>query len=162
MRSRLRFLIGATSAAAITVLAAGATTTKGERFSSSADSISVAKVVSDFHSALSRGDSAKALSLLATDAVILESGGVESRSEYRTHHLPEDIKFAKGVATKRGTLQLRVEGSSAWTVGTSTTHGKLDGRAINSVGAESMVITKQTAGWRIRSIHWSSRESHPQ
>jgi len=123
-----------------------------------ADSMAVAKVVNDFHDALSKGDSAKALRLLAGDAVILESGGVERRSEYRSHHLPEDINFAKAVGSSRGSLEVRVEGTTAWTAATSTTKGEFKGRSIDSIGAESMVLTKDAAGWRIRSIHWSSRK----
>ena len=122
-----------------------------------ADSIAVAKTVHDFHEALSKGDSVAALRLLSSDAVILESGTVESRSEYRSHHLPADIEFAKAVAEKRGPLQVSVKGTTAWTAGTSVTKGEFKGRAINSTGAESMVLTKEAGGWRIRSIHWSSR-----
>ena len=62
-----------------------------------ADSAAVLRVVHDYHTALETGDSVKALALLSDDAVILESGSVESRAEYRSHHLPEDIKFAKAV-----------------------------------------------------------------
>lgn len=125
------------------------------------DSIAVAKVVNDFHAALSKGDSATALRLLSNDAVILESGAVEARSEYRSHHLPADIEFAKAVAEKRGPLHVTVKGPVAWTAGTSETKGEFKGRAIDSTGAESMVLTKETTGWRIRSIHWSSRRRAP-
>ena len=123
-----------------------------------ADSVAVAKVVHDFHEALSRGDSTTALRLLAIDAVILESGAVEVRSEYRSHHLPADIGFAKAVGSRRGALQVSVKGPVAWTAGTSTTKGKFKGKVIDSTGAESMVLTRETTGWRIRSIHWSSRK----
>ena len=104
------------------------------------------------------GDKAKALSLLAPDAVILESGGIESRAEYASHQLPEDIEFEKAVSSTRGALQVTVSGTSAWTAATSTTHGQFKGRAINSAGAESIVLTKRDGVWRIRSIHWSSRK----
>ena len=126
-----------------------------------ADSAAVAKVVNDFHAALSKGDSATALRLLSNDVVILESGGVETRSEYRSHHLPADIEFASGVADKRGPMHITVRGSVAWTAGTSETKGDFKGRSIDSIGAESMVLTKEAAGWRIRSIHWSSRKRSP-
>src|SRR5215213_3158504 len=75
-----------------------------------ADSIAVARVVADFHKALAAADSATALRLLAADATILESGYFESRSEYRSHHLAEDIEFARAVASKRAPLQIRVQG----------------------------------------------------
>jgi hypothetical protein len=95
--------------------------------------------------------------LLAQDAVILESGGMETRSEYLSHHLPGDIAFAKAVASTDGPVHVTIAGNTAWTAGTSTTQGTFNGRAINSTGAESMVLTKESAGWKIRSIHWSSR-----
>ncbi|HVF40072.1 MAG TPA: nuclear transport factor 2 family protein [Gemmatimonadaceae bacterium] len=128
---------------------------------SRADSIAVADVVNRFHRALSAGDSSAALSLLAVDAVVLESGGMESRSEYRSHHLPSDMKFAQAVKSVRAPLKVVVEGGTAWTVSTSTTQGQFNTRAINSVGAESMVLSKTSTGWKIRSIHWSSRNRRP-
>ena len=50
-----------------------------------------------------------------------------------------------------------VAGDAAWVTSTSTTVGSFNGRAVNSTGAELMVLSKDTAGeWRIRAIHWSS------
>jgi ketosteroid isomerase-like protein len=158
MTSHVRLLSITTFVAAIATLSAGASDAQDAVTSSHADSVAIAKTVEDFHNALSSGDSAKALSILSNDAVILESGGLESLSQYRSHHLPADISFAKAVASTRAPIQVRVEGSSAWTVGTSTTKGTFKGKAIDSIGAESMVLTKQPGGWRIRSIHWSSRK----
>ncbi len=129
--------------------------------SNSVDSAAVARVVNSYHAALSAGDSAAALALLAPDVMILESGGVETRAEYRSHHLAGDIAFAKGVAGVRAPLRIHVAGDVAWTVGTSTTQGMYKSRTINSVGAESMVLSRTKDGWRIRSIHWSSRNRTP-
>ena len=161
MHFGLRFLIVPVSVAAAAALTLGASSANRLPSTREVDSAAVANVVDEFHTALSSGDSSKALGLLADDAVILESGGVESRSEYRSHHLPEDIKFARAVTSERAPIQVRTEGSIAWTFGTSTTRGEFNGRAINSIGAESMVLTKGAAGWRIRSIHWSSRNRRP-
>ena len=122
-----------------------------------ADSAAVAAVVQSFHNALESGDSARVMSLLANDASVLESGGIESRGEYRSHHLASDIEFAKSVKSVRGVLSVTVADKAAWTMGTSTTQGEFRGRTINSVGAESMILTKSASGWKIRSIHWSSR-----
>ena len=157
MRSRVRLLIIPVCVAAVAAFGPRAVGTSATITETREDSVAVAKVVSEFHEALSRGDSATALRLLSPDAVILESGGVEARSEYRSHHLPADIEFAKAVADKRGPLQVSVKGAAAWTARTSVTKGEFKGRAIDSTGAESMVLTKEAAGWRIRSIHWSSR-----
>jgi ketosteroid isomerase-like protein len=137
--------------------ALGALCAVGVASSAGSDSTDVTKVVTDFHKALVNADSASVLALLAQDAVILESGGMETRAEYLSHHLPGDIAFAKAVASTDGPIHVNVAGSTAWTAGTSTTQGTFNGRAINSTGAESMVLTKESAGWKIRSIHWSSR-----
>ncbi len=121
------------------------------------DSVAVAATVDRFHKALASGDSATALALLAPDATILESGGIESRSEYRSHHLAGDIDFAKNVKSVREPLRVTLSGTTAWTTATSTTQGEFKGRSINSVGAESMILTRSGTKWVIRSIHWSSR-----
>ena len=125
--------------------------------SSTTDSAAVAQVVHCYHAALSAGDSAAALALLAEDAVILESGGVESRAEYRSHHLPGDIAFAQAVKSERGPIRVVVRNDVAWAVSTSRTSGQYRDRAINSAGAELMVLSRTAAGWRISAIHWSSR-----
>lgn len=161
MHAPIRLRIVSILVAALSISALGATGVRKLPPSTSIDSIAVAKVVNEFHTALSTGDNAKALSLLAPDAVVLESGGIESRAEYASHHLPGDIEFAKAVASTSGALQVTVYGTSAWTAATSTTEGQFKGRAINSVGAESMVLTKRDRVWRIRSIHWSSRRRAP-
>ncbi|MGQ0815009.1 MAG: YybH family protein [Gemmatimonadota bacterium] len=122
------------------------------------DSAAVAQVVSRFHEALVAGDSATALSLLAADVTVLEAGGVETREEYRAHHLPGDIAFARAVHSERGPLHVYTRGDVAWTVATSATHGTYRERPIDSTGAELMVLTRTPAGWRVSAIHWSSRQ----
>jgi ketosteroid isomerase-like protein len=128
------------------------------------DSAAVARTVVRFHEALAAGDSAGALALLAPDATVLESGGVETRDEYRGHHLPSDIGFARAVQSARGPVRVTVRGDVAWAVSTNTARGEYRGRAVNSAGAELMVLTRAAEGapgWRIRAIHWSSRARRP-
>ncbi|MGK2935260.1 MAG: DUF4198 domain-containing protein [Gemmatimonadaceae bacterium] len=124
---------------------------------SMSDSGSVAAVVDAFHGARANGDSLSAMSLLAAYAVIMESGGVETREEYRSHHLPGDMAFARAIRSSRGAVHVTIHGDVAWTTSTSTTVGTYRDRAINSAGAELMVLTRTPEGWRIRAIHWSSR-----
>ncbi|MGZ8377292.1 MAG: YybH family protein [Gemmatirosa sp.] len=121
------------------------------------DSTDAARVVSGFHQALERGDSAAALALLAPDASILESGAVETVAEYRAHHLPADIEYARAIPGGRAPLRVQVRGDVAWAVGSSESRGEFRGRPVNSAGAELMVLTRTSAGWRISAIHWSSR-----
>src|SRR5687768_3651233 len=77
------------------------------------DSAAVAATVASYHRALANGDSATALSLLADDAVILESGGIETRAEYRSHHLSSDIEFARSVKPVDAPLTVTVRGDVA-------------------------------------------------
>lgn len=124
--------------------------------SPAADSTAVTATVRAFHQALA-GDSAGALRLLAADAVILESGGRESRDEYAAHHLAEDIEFARAVPVERSALQVTVSGDVAWVSSTSLMRGTYRGRAIDAAGVELMVLSRTATGWVIRAIHWSSR-----
>ncbi|MFN2570779.1 MAG: DUF4440 domain-containing protein [Gemmatimonadales bacterium] len=120
------------------------------------DSAAVAAVVEQYHRSLATGDSAATLRLLADDAVILESGDVETRAEYRAHHLAADIEFARGVTSTHGPASVVTQGDVAWTICTSKARGTFGRRRINSQGAELMVLSREGGNWKIRAIHWSS------
>jgi len=135
----------------------GASSADAPAQSPAADSAAVTATVRAFHQALAAGDSAGALRLLAADAVILESGGRESRDEYAAHHLDEDIQFARAVPVERSALQVTVSGDVAWVNSTSLMRGTYRGRAIDAAGVELMVLSRSPTGWVIRAIHWSSR-----
>lgn len=118
----------------------------------------VIAVIDAFHSALSAGDSITALSHLAEDVTILESGGVENKEHYRSGHLSGDMRFAKAVPRKRGDIQVSFMGDISWAHSTSITEGKMGDREINSQGAELMVMAMEGETWKIKAIHWSSRQ----
>jgi len=152
------------AALAFSVMSVGATR-DGLAQSSRRDSAAVVDVVHSYHRLLAAGDSLGALRLLAPDAIILESGGVESRGEYRSHHLSGDIEFSRAVPSKTSDVRVVVAGDVAWATSTSVTEGTFKDRPINSAGAELMVLSRirTSAGraWRIRAIHWSSRRRTP-
>jgi ketosteroid isomerase-like protein len=122
------------------------------------DLTAVARIVERYHEALAAGDSAAALSLLSPSALILESGGVETLQEYRAHHLPADISFARQVKSTRSSVGVTIRGDVAWTSATSISRGKFMGKPVNSAGAELMVLTRSRSGWTINALHWSSRD----
>lgn len=124
----------------------------------SADSAAITTAVENFHRALIQGDRAAALAALSEDALILESGSLQTRTEYEREHLGEDIAFARATKTERSPLVIKQDGNVAWTTATSKTTGTFKGRKIDSTGVELMVLTKDQSGWRIRAIHWSSRK----
>ena len=117
-------------------------------------------VVRAFHAALTAGDSAAALDLLAPDVVVLEGGGVEaSRDEYASHHLRSDIAFVQSITREVTREMSGMEGEVAWVLGEASTRGTYRGRPIDSVVAETMILKRTPAGWRIVHIHWSSRRA---
>jgi ketosteroid isomerase-like protein len=118
---------------------------------------SVLAAVTAFHAALSAGDAAKAMTLVADDVVFLEAGGVETYAQYQQDHLPADIAFEKEVKITRSPIRVVVAGDAAWASSTSEMVGTFQGRAIDSIGAELMVLSRTPAGWRIRAVHWSGR-----
>lgn len=114
------------------------------------------EAVRSFHEALQLGDEAAVKRLLAPDAVILESGSLETRDEYLRHHLKADIEFNRSVPTEVSAVTATVSGLTAWVRSTSVSQGTFRDRPIKVAGAELMVLTRGAAGWEIRAIHWSS------
>jgi ketosteroid isomerase-like protein len=110
-----------------------------------------------FHAALTRGDTAEALSLLAEDALIFESGSVErSRAEYGSHHLAADAEFSAAVRRTLVDRSVVHQGDVAWVMTIETVAGTFRGRAINSRSLETMALRRVDGVWRIVHIHWSS------
>lgn len=125
------------------------------------DQASVAAVVNAFHAALGSGNESAAMQLIADDAVMLEAGGIETRSEYETNHLPADIEFEKAVPGKRKPIRVVVRGDVAWVITAADFMGTFQTRPVDFLGIELMVLSREPAGWRIRAIHWSSRNRRP-
>jgi uncharacterized protein (TIGR02246 family) len=157
LRGSRILVVVAVAAAAVLVTADVRAASASLNVQAPSDSTDVIAVVRRYHAALAAGDSATALALLAPDAVIMESGGVQTREEYRAHHLPADIGYARGVRSERSDIRVIVRGDVAWASSTSTTQGAYRGRQINSRGAELMILSRESDGWSIRAIHWSSR-----
>jgi ketosteroid isomerase-like protein len=114
-----------------------------------------------FYGAVKRGDATAAMSVIAPDAVFVESGKLETRAEYEKNHLPADIEFESQVTGKRNPLQITFAGDTAWVIATTEYDGKFDGAPVSFVSAQLMVLTQDAGVWRIRSIHWSSRPLVP-
>ncbi len=122
-----------------------------------ADSLAVAGVVEQFHAAVVAADSAVAAGLLTAEALILESGGQETKEEYFSHHFFGDASFLAALTREPVTSQLRLAGDAAWVASISRVYGTVGDRDIDSNSAELMVLRRTPEGWRIAAIHWSSR-----
>lgn len=124
-----------------------------------ADTATPVGVVTEFHAALTSGNTAAALELLAEDVIIFESGGVESsRAEYASHHLQADAAFSAAVARRLTNRTHGQKGDTAWVMTVETVIGNYRGRAINSRSVETMLLRRVDGQWRIVHIHWSSAE----
>ncbi|MEO7165633.1 MAG: nuclear transport factor 2 family protein [Chthoniobacterales bacterium] len=123
------------------------------------DAAAITATVESFHKALAAGKPDEVMSLLQPDALIVEGGSVETRAEYESGHLGEDIAYARAVPGKQLKAVVRQEGDAAWVTSTFSVVGVFQGRSVNSLAAETMVLTKAAAGWRICAIHWSSHKA---
>jgi len=123
------------------------------------DASAAVAAVEAYHRALQTGDTTAVRALLADDVLVAESGGLETREEYLSHHLSADMAFAAAVTREAGQRHVTVQGDVAWVTSTSRITGTYRERAVDSRGAELMVLTRQDGRWRIRAIHWSSRQA---
>lgn len=123
-----------------------------------AEATEASTIVDAVHAALQAGDTTGALAFLAPDVMIFEGGGAErSREEYASHHLGSDAAFSAATeasVTRRSGWAL---GDVAWIVSEGRTTGQFNGRAVNLLTTETMVLRRGPDGWRIQHIHWSSR-----
>jgi ketosteroid isomerase-like protein len=122
-----------------------------------ADSAAAVGAVEQFHAALSAGDSSKAVSMLTDDVLIIESGGIQTRAEYLGGHLGADMRASKGAKGERTVVKVNVVGDAAYVVSKTVTPPTGAEGSTGSEMVELMVVTKTTAGWKIRAVHWSSR-----
>ena len=114
-------------------------------------------LVESFYGAMKSGDTAAAMHVIAPDAVFLESGGLETRAEYEANHLPADIEFEKAVSGKRGPWRVTIEDDAAWMHAITEYQGTFKDAPVNFVSAQLVVLAREAADWKIRSIHWSSK-----
>lgn len=116
-----------------------------------------AATVDAFHAALRRGDTRSASNLLGADALIFEAGGVErSKAEYEAHHLAADAAFTRAVPAVISRRAGNAVGTMAWIASEGRTTGTFNGKPVDRVTAETMVLRRSGRGWKIVHIHWSS------
>ena len=128
-----------------------------------ADTAAITSTAGDFHKALAAGEPDRVISLLAPDALIVEAGTVQTRDDYQREHLLEDIAYARAAPSIPPSIPrdvvVRQEGEVAWVTRTFSVTGKFHDKPLDNITAETIVLTKTPAGWRIRTIHWSSHKA---
>lgn len=142
-------------ASAVTVAAVG-------RDAAVAATSSPVVVIDLFHAAMKRGDADAVATLLMDDAVIYEQGGAEaSKAEYVTGHLPGDIAYSAGMTDAIASRRSEVSGAFALVMTQGRTTGTHDGKPVDRLTTETMVLKRVKGIWRIAHIHWSSRAAKP-
>lgn len=124
------------------------------------DPVAAAKAL---HEAMSAGDSARVQSLLDPKVIILEGGNVErSLKEYASHHLPADLKFLKGLTYRLERQTGDSSGDLAWVASEAVLTGTSEGKPVDLISTETLVLKKFSGNWRVTHIHWSSRTAKRQ
>ena len=118
------------------------------------------QTVDAFHAALEKGDGERAKSLLDDAVQIYEQGWVEhSKAEYVKEHLPSDLKFSQATTSTQASRSGVLLGDLAYVSSEGRTTGTFEGKPVDSITLETMVLRRSAGGWRIVHIHWSSRKA---
>ena len=73
--------------------------------------------------------------------MVLEEGSAErSRNEYASHHLPADMAYAAATEAEITRRVAWVEGDIAWTLTEGRTSGAFNGRPVDRLTAETMIL----------------------
>lgn len=116
-----------------------------------------AAVVDRFHYALRTGDGKGALALMATEALVFESGHVErGRAEYQAVHLAGDMEYSRAVTAVTTVRSGHASGNFAWIASQGRTSGSFNGKPVDRATTETMLLRRTGGKWRIVHIHWSS------
>jgi ketosteroid isomerase-like protein len=121
------------------------------------DEAAVAAAAKTFQTAMDTGDAPTVMRYIADDALMMEGGTIENRMQYETNHLPADLEFAKGMTATRMPVQQTVLGDVAWVRTSTEFRGTFEGQPLALLGLETMVMTREPDGWKIKALHWSSR-----
>lgn len=114
-----------------------------------------AKAAQAFSDALAAGQADVAARFLAGDVLIFEGGVERSAAEYAAHHMKSDMQFLKHMQQEVLEHQVRIYGDAALSTKRMRTTGTFKGKAIDTIGYETLHLVKTNAGWKINHIHWS-------
>lgn len=121
------------------------------------DKTSIGKALNDFETAIINNDSEKAGKILHHDVTILEGGGMETKSQYLSHHFHSDGKFLAAINREDVSQDIKIEGNVAWVTSKTKMTGTYSGRDIDMTSLELVVLKKENEQWKIVALHWSSR-----
>tara|TARA_R110002124_G_scaffold239959_1_gene405078 strand:- start:10588 stop:11025 length:438 start_codon:yes stop_codon:yes gene_type:complete len=117
----------------------------------------IAKTLADLETAILNNDAEKAGKILHDDVTILEGGGMETKSQYLSHHFHSDGKFLAAINREEVSQDIKIEGNVAWVTSKTKMSGTYSGRDIDMNSLELAVLKKENNVWKIVALHWSSR-----
>lgn len=132
--------------------------------SESTDADAVRRVLADYKAALERLDMDGVDTLFAEDNVVIENGKLEgSYADYLANHIGPELGHFTSFSFSDYKPSVRVHGDVAWATETYRYRIVLkeDGKVIERQGVSSSVLHRTDAGWRIVSMHGSSRAPKP-
>ncbi len=126
-------------------------------FSFAAHAAAPAEVVESFHKALAASDQKAALALLTDDFDTFEQGFVDaSRADYQKGSLPHDLDFASKTKREVQSQQAGGDDNVAWGETLKRTRGNYEGSAVDLSEAETAILKKDGADWKIVHLHRSA------
>lgn len=117
----------------------------------------IAKTLLDLETAIISNNSEQAGKILHDDVTILEGGGMETKSQYLSHHFHSDGKFLGAINREEVSQDIKIEGNVAWVTSKTKMTGTYSGRDIDLNSLELAVLKKENGMWRVVALHWSSR-----
>jgi mono/diheme cytochrome c family protein/ketosteroid isomerase-like protein len=112
--------------------------------------------VEAFHRALQKGDRNAVLALLAPEVTISEGGHTQTRVEYASGHLGEDIAFLKTAQVKPISLGSMPMGATTMVGSESELMTTKDGKPMMLLSRELLTLKQTPSGWIIVRVEWSS------
>ena len=92
-------------------------------------------------------------------ALVLSLAVLSATPAFAQDHAHGHAQAAGSVAAE-ATVTRRsgwADGDIAWIASEGRTTGQFNGRAVDRLTTETMVLKRHADGWRIHHIHWSSR-----
>jgi ketosteroid isomerase-like protein len=121
-----------------------------------------AEVVENFHKALASPDQKAVLAALADDVDVFEQGFVDvSRADYEKNSLAHDMDFAAKTKREVQSQQAGGDGNVAWVETLTRTRGNYEGGAIDLSEAETAILKRDGAEWKIVHLHRSAHATRP-
>jgi len=123
----------------------------------------VRKVLADYRAAMEARSVAKLAEVVSDDLLVLEGTHKnDGWPDYRDKHIGPEMAEWKEFKVSSPTLtKLEIRGDMAYAV-QEATYTIVDAKeTVVMLGAETLVLSKETKGWRIRHLHLSGKRLSP-